>query len=197
MKSEEKYLTKIEKMNIQETILAIRKEMSQKVAKNGFNKFHKYKFAKATDIIAHCRELCNYHGLVILPMGIDQPVQSKNGTVVSGNAMYNLCAEDGTSINVAVFAAGEDKGDKHAYKMMTGALKYLFMQIFLLETDDDPEATEGGTPEKPKMSKKQIEKAKDKIDEEGEAYLLKIQEHFALTQEQEIEFTEYINYTKG
>jgi len=42
-------------------------------------------------------------------------------------------------MEVQVRAAGEDKGDKKPYKLNTGALKYLLINLFLLPTEDDPE----------------------------------------------------------
>lgn len=182
-------------MKVHEAIIKIRTEMKQSVHKNGFNNFHKYKFAKATDVIAHCRDLCNKYELAIIPQGVTDINWSKNDQVMTGIAKFLLLTdEDG--VEVSVLAAGEDKSDKHAYKAMTGALKYLLIQVFLLETDDDPEKDDSPEEKKPKMSKKQLEQALPRIDEEGEAYYLKLQQHFALSELQEAELMERIAYNK-
>ena len=208
------------KKNIQETIIAVRSAMGVAVPKNGYNSFHKYKFAKASDVIAHCRQACDEHGLVILPVDVSELVFHKNDNLITGKVHYQLTAPDGSQLITTVLASGEDKGDKHTYKLMTGAMKYLLMQLFLLETDDDPEATEAGVPTKkqpvkkqapaapakgkaPAVSKKplmkvsQLEPALQRIDEEGEAYYLKLKQHFALTEEQGLAMLERVAYTKG
>jgi hypothetical protein len=50
---------------------------------------------------------------------------------------------------------------------------------------------------KPLMKINQIEPALQRIDEEGEAYYLKLKEHFALTEEQGLAMLERVAYTKG
>lgn len=138
--------TPIPANNIYQTIALIRKEVGA-VEKKGVNTFHKYKYATANDIIHQVRDSINRHNLIILPVGIEQLETSKEGQLESFTMLYKLIALDGSFEIVKIRCSGEDKGDKKSYKANTGALKYLFIQVFLLATDDDPE-NEQKKPEK-------------------------------------------------
>ena len=130
--------TPIPANSIYQTIALIRKEVGA-VEKKGVNTFHKYKYATANDIIHQVRDSINRHNLIILPVGIEQLETSKEGQLESFTMLYKLIALDGSFEIVKIRCSGEDKGDKKSYKANTGALKYLFIQVFLLATDDDPE----------------------------------------------------------
>lgn len=120
-------------------ILTVREKVGT-VEKTGHNDFHNYDYSKANDIIRATREAVNEAQIVIIPTRVEDVVLTKDDTVEEFTMHYRLiCAEDGSFIDASVRCAGEDKGDKRAYKANTGALKYLFIQVFLLETDDDPE----------------------------------------------------------
>lgn len=131
----------MEKETIFETILKVRKEIKGSVEKDGTvtQTNFSYKYASHNTLVHHVREACNKHGLIIIPQGVSNPVYTKNDTIVSGNFEYTLANKHGESTRAFVYAAGEDKGDKLAYKLDTGAMKYLHIQLFMLATDLDPE----------------------------------------------------------
>lgn len=120
------------------------------VAKNGQNTFHKYSYAMAADVLETVRGAMSEEGLVVWPKMVKDISYTKAEGVLEGTVVYCVAhAESGESIEVEIRAAGEDKGDKKAYKLQTGALKYLFIQLFQLPTYDDPEGHEGDQPQRP------------------------------------------------
>jgi len=124
-----------------ETILKVRKSIAGSVEKDGqvTSQQFSYKYASHNNIVHHVRSACNEHGLLIIPQGVENPTYTKGDTIVSGNYSYLLANKPGDTIIAGVYAAGEDKGDKLAYKLDTGAMKYLHIQLFMLATDLDPE----------------------------------------------------------
>ena len=147
-------------MSVYKKILDIRKSVGV-VNKNGENKFHHYNYATINDVIHEVRDKCNEHGILFIPLGIENPVYTKADQVISGLFKFKVVdADSGDSFESGVMAGGEDKGDKHTYKTDTGALKYLLIQLFLLPTEDDPENDKND---------KQPPKASDKISDEQTA----------------------------
>lgn len=112
-----------------------------------------YKFAREADFIAAIRpELIN-HGVifyqsacnVISHEGFDATVGAKTQRVnrVLANFTFRFQHCIGRDyIDVTAIGEGTDvEGDKAAYKAMTGALKYALRQTLLIETGDEPEAS--------------------------------------------------------
>ena len=139
-------------MTIHERILAVRRE-AKFASKSGSNEHQRYKYTMLNDVIKEVRELCNKHGIYIYPATVERGepiVKTKadrgSGAIVTGSIVvpytidYVVAGEDGDSITISVSAAGEDAGDKFAYKANTGALKYALLQLFMLATLDDAEA---------------------------------------------------------
>ena len=131
----------MEKETIFETILKVRIAIGGAVEKDGTvtQTNFSYKYASHNNIVSHVRKACNDNSLIIIPQGVASPTYTKNDTIISGNFQYTLANKDGDTILASVYAAGEDKGDKFAYKLDTGAMKYLHIQLFMLATDLDPE----------------------------------------------------------
>jgi len=129
--------TKVE--TIYETILKVRDDVAGSIDKDGKNEHHNYNYATHNNIVHHVRDACKKHKLLIIPMGLTDAFYAKSDTVVSGNFRYSLVNKDGDQTQAIIFAAGYDSLDKHAYKLDTGALKYLHIQLFMLATDLDPE----------------------------------------------------------
>ena len=133
-------------MKTLQAILEVRKAVGG-VDKDGVNKFHKYKYATHNNVIHAVRDEMNDKGLIMYPTEVSDVSLSekekdgkKDGFVERWTHKFRLCTEeDPDGIEVAVRCAGEDKGDKTAYKGDTGAMKYALVETFLLPTDDDPE----------------------------------------------------------
>lgn len=147
------------------------------VNKNGKNSFHKYNYATANDVLHEVRGACNEEGLIFLPVATTDFVQSKQDQVESFTMHYTVAhADSGESMELSVRCAGEDKGDKKAYKANTGAMKYLFIQLFMLPTDDDPENDKKYPNQEKKVSPqpdKKLEKVWVNPDDENWNNLLK------------------------
>lgn len=114
------------------------------VPKNGTNSFHKYKYVMEADMTEAVKKSMTKHGLfmtVAYKHVETREVQRKQGpstlTVVELEAA--IYAPDGSCVTGGGVGTGEDRGDKGAYKAMTGALKYFLYKTFMVATHDDPE----------------------------------------------------------
>ena len=123
----------------------------ERVAKRGKNDFHKYDYATEADIAAAIRERLASRGIAFLPRVTGHSVHEKpgdKGFVVYVNMTFSLLdGESGEVLEFPWLGCGEDKGDKAAYKALTGAVKYFLLKLFLIPTGDDPEK-ESKAPEK-------------------------------------------------
>lgn len=117
-----------------------------RVPKNGRNDFHKYDYATAADVFGIVRTALGDAG-VAFHSTVDRVEHSEPDnkgnilTTVQGTATYT--DESGESFTGSWAGVGQDKGDKGIYKAITGGLKYALMGTLLLDTGDDPEATDG------------------------------------------------------
>ena len=83
--------------------------------------------------------------------------------------LYTFYAEDGSHVETEIMGEGMDSGDKAAYKAMSGAHKYAFIQIFAIPTDE-PKDPENDNPElepKPEAKDKTPKKPALKPDKPG------------------------------
>lgn len=112
------------------------------VQKNGYNAFHKYKYATEADYIQAIRPMLLKHGLVIVPVEQTVTYSPGNNELVTTQMKFRVVNVDNPSESIDVPSAGQgaDKGDKAVFKSVTGAKKYLLSTLFLIETGDDPEA---------------------------------------------------------
>jgi hypothetical protein len=117
------------------------------VPKTGYNSFHKYSYAKETDILDAVRdELAKRH--VILVPSVEsfeiRDVATQKGVDRLTSVLMRFTAMDGESGETFAFGMlgqGQDPGDKGAYKAETGAEKYAVKKLFMLGDDEsDPEA---------------------------------------------------------
>ena len=135
------------------------------IRKTGWNAFHKYKYAKESDIVEAVRPILAEYG-IFLEQGLafdaeqgivglqrlSKPIRDKEGNVTGTNE--NLTAVIIRSrftwwnpvsklVEVTEWqywpGYGDDPGDKGVYKALTGAAKYMIMKTFLISTGDDPE----------------------------------------------------------
>ena len=122
----------------------------ERVPKNGFNAFHKYKFVQDTDLTEYVRNFLVEEGVAVMPSIESQTVMPQGDnylTLVDGSITF-VDTEDGSSVVVKCQGQGQDKGDKGVYKAMTGFMKYGMMKVFMVPTGDDPEHDEEPKPAK-------------------------------------------------
>lgn len=117
------------------------------IPKNGYNKFHKYKYATESDVNEKVREELAKQNVVLIPNMKSHAVREH--TTAAQKIEYIVTAEieftfidgdSGETITFTVFGEGQDAGDKGVYKAITGAQKYALMKAFMIPTGDDPEA---------------------------------------------------------
>lgn len=120
---------------------------SERVAKNGFNKFHNYAYATESDITAAVRAEMATQGVMMIPTveSIEwSEVTTKNGgkeRLCTVHWLFTLLDADSESkIEFRNIGQGQDAGDKSFYKAATGAVKYALLKLFLIPTGDDPES---------------------------------------------------------
>lgn len=123
---------------------AIRDSM-ERIPKNGYNDFHKYKYATEDDVTTHLRKQLKEVklGLTVRASG-ENTVQSMGGkcdaNLTTVTVIFRIVDLDtGFYEDLPFYGKGEDKGDKGIYKAYTGAVKYFLMKNFLMSTGDDPE----------------------------------------------------------
>lgn len=141
------------KLNVNQRIHKVMVEMKT-INKNGYNKFHQYKYATETDYVEALRPLLEKHGLVVSPRILEVP--SILGPDEKGNILTTILIEfkltnvdNPQDFSVAVVSGqGSDKGDKGIYKALTGAKKYWAALTFMVETGDDPERDSGSSKKK-------------------------------------------------
>lgn len=117
------------------------------ISKNKENVKQGYKFASEEMFLRAVRGPLAARGVLMVPYSarIDDlhRGETKSGgsmTTVTGTVSYVFIdSETGERLTVQVLSSGQDSGDKHSYKLMTGALKYALKQTLLLPTGDDPE----------------------------------------------------------
>lgn len=82
------------------------------------------------------------HGLIAIPTFLSStttPCQSKNGAAqlrVTQTIKYTFYALDGSFLESIIEAEAIDTADKASTKVMSSALKYLLMQVFMVPTED-------------------------------------------------------------
>ena len=115
------------------------------IPKRGYNKFHKYHYALAADVLDFMRKKFVEHGLVLIVScqhSEHETYAAKEGTNILTNLLLKYVIADpetGDTIECPWTGDGMDKGDKGIWKAYTGAEKYFLMQTFLIPTGDDPE----------------------------------------------------------
>lgn len=137
------------------------------VAKDGENKFHAYRYASAAAIRAAVRQEMAKRHLTVHAESFDAKWETveKQGKASERicTLMVKFCFTDGDTGEVRVvpmIGQGIDSGDKAFYKAMTGATKYVLIDVFMLPTCDDPEAEEEAGPrasegQKPRQTRTQ------------------------------------------
>ena len=117
------------------------------VAKDGFNDYHKYKYASAAGVLEAINAALVKHKVasVVTPTILSNfDVTNAKGNVehqvtVGCNIML-IDSETGESIDLYGIGTGQDAGDKAVMKAETAAIKYAYLLSMAISTGDDPEA---------------------------------------------------------
>lgn len=133
-------------------LLAAAREVGR-VPERGRNEAQGYSYAREDDLVEAVREHLYANGVLLLPDVEDvatrdtQRLDRDTGQVLPGWPITRVKmrfafvdAESGVQRVLGAVGEGSDPGDKGVYKAMTGALKYVLRQSFLIPTGDDAEA---------------------------------------------------------
>ena len=119
-------------------------EKVERIQKNGWNDFHKYKFATESDITDSVRPMLAQAGLAFFSNVLEQ---ERTGDTTKVKMAFTLADIDTSEkLEFTFWGEGQDKGDKGLYKAYTGATKYFLKSIFLIATGDDPEYEKAPAP---------------------------------------------------
>lgn len=132
------------------------------IRKTGFNDFHKYTFAKESDLVEEVRPMLAAYGIwieqglladpelgFIAHQRLPQYKQRDNITidsltVITKRFRFVWWNPESKALEytewVPFMGYGDDPGDKGYYKAETGAVKYFLMKTFMIATGNDPEA---------------------------------------------------------
>ena len=132
------------------------------VGKDRTNTFQKYNFRGIDDLYNAIYPALVKHGVFCVPQ-----VQKVESFEIQGKEKisyrviltiaHRFYAEDGSYIEVVTVGEGIDTSDKASYKAMSGAMKYAFIELFSIPTEDieDPE-TESPEAQGPKHQIKNV-----------------------------------------
>lgn len=133
----------------------------ERVPKNGWNDFHKYKYTTESDLTDGIRPILAEAGLMLwtsiehqernlTPIynkyKLQDPPHQKWYTKVKVKFIIG-CTETGETLESYYWGEGEDESDKGLYKAYTGAVKYFLMKTFLIPTGDEIQPTTPTDPE--------------------------------------------------
>ncbi len=117
------------------------------ISKGRKNAGQGYTFRGIDDIYNEVNRAMARHNVFCVPKVLEK--KTEIGTTAKGGVSkttyvtmkYTFVARDGSRISGTVIGEGMDSGDKSAYKAMSGAHKYIFLQAFCIPTEEskDPE----------------------------------------------------------
>ena len=117
------------------------------VAKDGFNDYHKYKYASAAGVLETINAALVKHKVasVVTPAILSSfDVTNAKGNiehqVTVGCNILLIDSESGESMDLYGIGTGQDAGDKAVMKAETAAIKYAYLLSMAISTGDDPEA---------------------------------------------------------
>ena len=116
------------------------------IGKDNTNDHFKYEYRSYEQIIAGLQPLFDKHGLYATSTISDVHITTGDkgsNPLTTATVTYRVySSEDGSFVETSVIAQGKDNADKGAYKLMSGAIKYAFGQLFMIPfSGDDAERT--------------------------------------------------------
>ena len=131
-------------VGLRQKMLAIMRDCSY-IQKDKENAFHKYRYASEAAIktVVHAA-LVKYGVLFQCDCAVfdERTGLGKEGKETLAKCQFHYIFEDvdsGEKREGTFWGAGVDQADKHLYKAITGAIKYILTTTFLIPTGDDPE----------------------------------------------------------
>lgn len=144
--SEKKDKEILRQKNLVEKLIWIMSQV-ERIPKNGYNSFHRYKYALESDVKDACRQFMAEAG-VLMTFSVKDTEQRRDDIVRVHSEVTFHCADTDNTLSFEISGDGQDKNDKGIYKAITGSTKYALMSTFLIPTGDDPEKDSEKSPEK-------------------------------------------------
>lgn len=132
----------------------------KRIPKNGWNDFHKYHFARESDVKDMIREILHDNQLSItndLVNRVETEVKTSRGTATKTDVkmLFTITdAETGYFENYFHDGVTIDNSDKGIYKAYSNTIKYFLMDQFLIPTGDDVEKESPELDSKPDQQSK-------------------------------------------
>lgn len=111
-----------------------------------------FKFRGIDDVMNTLSPLLTKNGIFVVPEVLDMTREERH-TAKGATLIYSILkikhtfySVDGTSVSTIVIGEGMDSGDKASNKAMAIGLKYSFVQIFCIATEDLPDP-DGDSPD--------------------------------------------------
>jgi hypothetical protein len=124
--------------SIHERIHAVMQDL--KYIQKGEKKVNgQYAFASHDKVTSEVRKHLVEHGIIVIP-SVTNHSQDGNRTVVDIETDFINVDDPNDKVTINFFGYGVDNQDKGPGKAFSYAKKYAFLQLFCLETGDDPEA---------------------------------------------------------
>ena len=124
--------------NISTKLLKVQSNLKT-IKKTGYNNHQKYSYATEQDINDVIRPELAKNNIAHV-WSVENVELLKDGQFAIATVLHTFTDTDsGESVQIKSVGTGADKGDKAVYKAYTGASKYAFAKMFLIDTDDDPE----------------------------------------------------------
>jgi hypothetical protein len=130
-------------MNIYQKIDKVRSRVGT-IPKDGYNSYSGYKYVSKDALYDYFRQFLTDVGLVILPVENEitrtgrenKKGETVNVSIVEKKLQIVNVENPDEKITIATAGIGEDKTDKDGYQADTGAMKYFFINTFLVSGGD-------------------------------------------------------------
>jgi len=173
-------------MTIEDRLLAVMRDIKG-IEKTRKNEAMGYAYRGIDDVYNELHGLCSNHGILVIPEVVSYDMKERevlrNGRKLTAvhvyvQVRYTFVDEAGNKMSTVMSGEGIDTGDKGLYKALSGAQKYLLLQMFLIPTESisEPEQDSFEIVAEEKESKKEssAEKAHEnsvqKIEEPAVAF---------------------------
>lgn len=116
------------------------------ISKGGYNEKQNYRFRGIEQFYNAAHPALIKFGVFCAPEVVDKHVEqfvSKSGSLtfrVMLTVAHHFYAEDGSKVTVTTIGEGNDTSDKASNKAMSAAMKYAFIELFSIPTEDVADA---------------------------------------------------------
>lgn len=137
------------------------------VEKGGYNAHQKYKFRGIEQFYAAAHPVMVKHGVFCVPQVIELKTETytddKTKFRVLLTVQHKFYAEDGSHVSVVTVGEGIDTSDKATNKAMSAAMKYAFIELFSIPTQDVADS-DHDTPEVKSVSSTKLDESDVPLD---------------------------------